>query len=180
MKYLVVLCLSLLSMEAFAQQSMLDNLMGNKAKAESQETQTDAVGPSITGLLGSLTGSLDITGDQAQGGLASIMNYAKDNLSADDFSKVAEQLPGTKSLLDHVPDVSNASGSGGLGGLLGQASQLSDTFGGAALLTQQFESLGLNPDMVMGFVQQISSYLDTPQGQQTKDLLMQGLSGLTG
>jgi hypothetical protein len=174
-KILIVSMAILCSFSVFAQQSMLGGLAD---KAKSSNMADLVSGPSITGLLGNLTGNLDVSPDQAQGGLASIMNYAKDNLSADDFSTIAEQIPGTDSILKQLPDLGGVS-SGGMGSLLSKAAEYSDQLGGTALLAQQFESLGLDPDMIMGFVSQISSYLDTPEGQKAKELLMSSLGDLS-
>ena len=163
------------SFSALAQQSLMTGLMD---KAKNTDVSALTSGLNVAGLLGNLTDNLDVSSDQAQGGLASIMKYAKDNMSADDFSTIAEQLPGTDSILKQLPDLGGMS-SGGMGSLLSKAAEYSDKLGGTALLAQQFESLGLDPDMVMGFVSQISSYLDTPEGQQAKELLMNSLGDLS-
>ena len=46
-------------------------------------------------------------------------------------------------------------------------------------IKKQFEALGLKPEMITAFISQAKSYLDTEQGQQAKDLLMQGLSAFS-
>ncbi|WP_395344666.1 DUF2780 domain-containing protein [Ningiella sp. W23] len=173
----LVLSLITMSAQSHAQQSMLGEVMNKKDSAS--ELLEMASSPSITGLLGSLTSTLGVSEEQAQGGVASLMNYAKSNLSSDDFSALANQLPGTEGILDALPDIGNMAGeSGGLGNLLGQAAQLNEQLGGTALLAQQFESLGLDSNMIMGFAQQIQAYLSTPEGQHAKDLLMQSFSDL--
>ena len=48
------------------------------------------------------------------------------------------------------------------------------------MLRKQFEALGLKPEMIMQYAEQAKQYLDTEQGQQAKELMMQGLSGLLG
>ena len=173
--FLILFTISVLSVSVNAKQSMLDKAKDSLAKAtESSDMGDLASGLNIAGLIGTLTDNLDVTDAQAQGGVASLMNYAKDNLSADDFSLITDQLSGTDSVLSQLPELADSSG--GMGGLLSKASE---SLGGEALLAQQFESLGLDPDMIMGFVDQIQQYLDTPAGQQTKDLLMSGLSKLS-
>ncbi|WP_371195073.1 DUF2780 domain-containing protein [Glaciecola sp. SC05] len=176
MKKLISLGIALLfTVSVNAQQNMLGDLMG---KAKDSDAVSEIVsGPNIAGLLGSLTESLGVSDEQAQGGVASIMNYAKQNLSGDDFSALAKQIPGTDSILKQIPDLGGMGESSGMGGLLSRAA---DKLGGTALLAQQFESLGLDPEMMMGFVTQIQSYLSTPEGEQAKMLLMDSLSGLTG
>ena len=176
MKILLVTCAALaMSGAALAQQNMLDSLMKSEALSS---TLSDAAGaPSVTGLLANLTSNLGVSEEQAKGGIASLMNYAKSNLSADDFSSLADELPGTKGILDALPSLGEKSG--GLGGLMSQAAKYSDQLGGTALLAQQFESLGLDSNMIMGFVKQIQAYLSTPEGQQAKALLMNGLGELS-
>ncbi|MFC4700197.1 DUF2780 domain-containing protein [Glaciecola siphonariae] len=174
MKKLFVLVLALsFCTSALAQQNMMGGLMD---KAKSTDLADITSGPSMTGLLSSLTSNLNVSEEQATGGLASIFSYAKDNLSADDFATIAKQIPGTESLLNQVPDLGGqGAGMGGMGSMLSKAAE---SLGGTALLAQQFESLGLDPDMVMGYITQIQAYLDTPQGQQAKALLMSSFSGL--
>jgi hypothetical protein len=167
---------------------MLGDLLGTSKDKSAQSTGTGTIAqladiassPSVTGLLGSLTSSLGVSEDQAQGGVASLMNYAKSNMSSTEFSSLTEQLPGTEGILSALPQLSSnlGGGSGGLGGLMNKAAEYGEQLGGAALLAQQFESLGLDPNMVMGFVKQISAYLSTPEGQQAKALLMDSFSKL--
>ena len=92
---------------------------------------------------------------------------------------LAKSLPGVDGLLSKVPDVSGAS-SEGLGGLLSKASDYSDSLKAINTVKQQFEALGLKPEMITQYINQAQSYLDTDQGKQAKDLLMKGLSAFAG
>jgi len=46
------------------------------------------------GLINSLTSGLGVSEQQATGGAGAIFDYAKNNMSAADFTKVANGLPG--------------------------------------------------------------------------------------
>lgn len=134
----------------------------------------------IAGLISSISEKSNVTNEQAEGGVASLFSYAKENLSGTDYTELAKSLPGADSILSKVPDVSNLSSSEGVGGLLSQASQYSDSLKSIEALTKQFEALGLKPEMITEYIAQAQSYLDTETGQQAKALLMQGLSSFTG
>lgn len=151
------------------------------AKAETTVTNTTEALSSfdVAGLVGSVSETLNVSNDQAEGGMASLLSFAKGNLGSTDYTELAKSLPGVDSLLSKVPDVSGAS-SEGLGGLLSKASDYSDSLKAINTVKQQFEALGLKPEMITQYINQAQSYLDTDQGKQAKDLLMKGLSAFTG
>lgn len=132
----------------------------------------------IAGLVGSVSEKLNVSGEQAEGGMASLLSFAKSNLGNTDYTELAKSLPGVDSLLSKVPDVSGAS-TEGLGGLLSKASDYSESLKSINALKQQFEALGLKPEMITKYIAQAQSYLDTEQGKQAKELLMKGLSSFT-
>ncbi|WP_371378994.1 DUF2780 domain-containing protein [Thalassotalea aquiviva] len=135
---------------------------------------------SSSGMVDSLVNNLDISKSQASGGLGSLFQFAKGNLSTSDFASLTDAIPGLDGLLGAAPDVSSSLSSGGLGGLLGKASEYSDSMKGLANLKSQFDALGLDPAMIQSFASQALSYLNTDQGSQAKSLLEQGLGGLLG
>jgi len=152
-----------------------------KASTETAVTEaTQAVNSlDIAGLVSSVSEKLNVSNDQAEGGMASLLNYAKANLADADYVELAKNLPGVDGLLSKVPDVSEVK-SEGLGGLLNKASEYSDSLKNINALKQQFEALGLKPEMITQYISQAQSYLDTEQGQQAKALLVKGLSSFTG
>ncbi len=133
---------------------------------------------SSASLVQELVQSLGVTQTQAEGGLGSIFNYAKNNLSNTDFKQIADTLPGIQGLLKSVPDISQLSSEGSIGGLLDKAANYSETAKALNDLNKQFTALGLSPEQIAGFVSTINQYLDTPQGQQAKQLLTSGLGQL--
>jgi hypothetical protein len=133
--------------------------------------------PTIDGLLSALTDNLDVSSDQAKGGLASLFNYAKNNINADTFAQLKEQIPGVESVMGNLPEVSNDEQEG-LGGLLDKASEYSESLKAVNDLKKQFEAIGLEPQMIMSYIEQAKAYLDTEEGKQAKQMLTDAFSSL--
>lgn len=130
-----------------------------------------------------LTDSLGVSEQQAEGGLGSLFNFAKGTLTQESFGQLSSMLPGVDQLLGAVPAVSQTTSqesSSGLSGLLNTAAQYSDSLQAVNQVSQQFQALGLKPEMILQYMQVAQQYLNTPEGQQAKQLLMDGLSGLGG
>ena len=171
---LTVLALSI-QPQAHAQ-SWLDSIKSLFGLSAEQETVT----PSVDGMVSSVTGSLGVSKAQAVGGLGAIFNYAKDNITTDQYSLLAKALPGVSGLLESAPDVSTMTSEGGLGGILDKAASYNESLKAINKVKKQFAALGLKPEMITQFVAKAQSYLDTPEGQQAKQLLTQGLGKLLG
>lgn len=170
---------------AAANQQTLSGLLGNKKPAETTATTSaimDLQGTDIMGLVSSVSENLGVTEAQSQGGIASVFNYVKGNLSSEDFSSLSDSLPGLDSLLSMVPDTTTTTSESGkksaLSGLLNKASEYSGSMKSVNDLKNQFEALGLTPEMISSFVSQISTYLQTEEGQQTQSLFRSGLDKL--
>lgn len=189
-KLIVLLTISTLSTSVLAgETSWSDSLKSavglGEAKEESVKANASAM-PSADGLVSMLTGALDVDAGQASGGMGSILNYVKNNVSTDQFSQLAKSLPGVDGLVSQMPDISklssgaSSSSSSDIGGLLDKASEYSDSLKSISDVTKQFEALGLNPEMISSFISSAQSYLDTEQGQQAKKLLTDGIGKLLG
>ncbi len=148
---------SLLAMDLGNVASMLPGKEPSAAQAAAK-----AVGSND--LTGMLVSQLGVTEQQAAGGAGSILNYAKQSLSPNDFSKVASSVPGIDSLLSAVP--SAGGGLGGVAGALGGGS-----LGGMAAVASQFSSLGLKADMVQQFTPIILDYVKGTGGSDVMKLL---------
>jgi hypothetical protein len=193
-KLIVLLTLVTLSTSVLAEEASwldsLKNLIGlGEVKEQSVESNIKAntnadisVMPSTEGLVTMLTSALDINTDQASGGMGAILNYVKNNISTEQFSQLANSLPGAEGLLSQMPDISKlrSDSSDGLGGLLDKASEYSDSIKSINDIKKQFEALGLKPEMISNFISSAQGYLDTEQGQQAKKLLTDGLGKLLG
>jgi hypothetical protein len=134
--------------------------------------------PNIGDMVSSVTDSLGVTKTQATGGLGSLFNYAKDNISSEQFSQLSSALPGVGDLLKAAPDVSKMASEGGFGGLMDKAASYNDSLKAINDVKKQFEALGLDPEMITQFITKAKEYLDTDEGKQAKELLTKGLGKL--
>lgn len=119
-------------------------------------------------LISSLTSQLGVTNEQATGGAGAIFDYAKKNLSVDDFSKIASGVPGMDKLLEAAPDLGGDSALGKLGGLMGDSA---GSLGGLASLAGSFESLGLDADTVSKYLPIVQEYIGSVSGEDAMKLL---------
>ena len=183
-----VVALTFFTTCANANIDQLKGLLGGK-KAESTVTSSSltematsaASNIDLASLVSSVASNLNVTENQSEGGIASIMNYVQGNLSGADYAQLASSIPGIDSLLEDVPSLSGnsaASSSSSLSGLLNKASEYSSTLKSVNDLKQQFEALGLSTDMIASFVTQISSYLNVNADEETQALFKSGLDNL--
>lgn len=183
-----VLALTFFTTCANANIDQLKGLLGGK-KAESTITSSSltematsaASNIDLASLVSSVAGNLNVSENQSEGGIASIMNYVQGNLSGADYAQLASSIPGIDSVLEDVPSLSGnsaASSSSSLSGLLNKASEYSSTLKSVNDLKQQFEALGLSTDMIASFVTQISSYLNVNADEETQALFKSGLDNL--
>ena len=183
-----VLALTFFTTCANANIDQLKGLLGGK-KAESTVTSSSLTEMAtsaesnidLASLVSSVADNLNVSENQSEGGIASIMNYVQGNLSGADYAQLASSIPGIDSLLEDVPSLSGnsaASSSSSLSGLLNKASEYSSTLKSVNDLKQQFEALGLSTDMIASFVTQISSYLNVNADEETQALFKSGLDNL--
>ena len=183
-----VLALTFFTTCANANIDQLKGLLGGK-KAESTVTSSSltematsaASNIDLASLVSSVAGNLNVSENQSEGGIASIMNYVQGNLSGADYAQLASSIPGIDALLEDVPSLSGNSAAGSsssLSGLLNKASEYSSTLKSVNDLKQQFEALGLSTDMIASFVTQISSYLNVNADEETQALFKSGLDNL--
>ena len=119
-------------------------------------------------LVSQLTSKLGVTPEQAAGGAGAIFDYAKENLSAEDFATIASGIPGMDGLLSAAPTEGSDSAMGQLGSMLGDSG---GSMGGLASLASSFESLGLDADTVNQFLPIVYDYVGSESGQQARGLL---------
>ncbi len=123
-------------------------------------------------LISTLTNTLGITEKQAEGGTGALFQNAKENLSAEDFKKVAEAVPGMDRYLAAAP---KAEPQTGLEGALG--STLSSLGGGAAKagslldLNSAFSKLGMDSSTLGKFVPVVLDFVQSEGGQNVVGLL---------
>ena len=137
------------------------------------------------GLIPTLTKQLDVTETQAEGGMGSLLQVAKGALSSDEFGQLSQDIPGMSSLLAAAPALgSKSAGGNAVSGMLSNVGGMAAGLGVMGKLTEQFEALGLSPDMIMQFANIAISYFsskDETQGENnTGNLLESGLSAILG
>ena len=137
------------------------------SKAEPPAAQgADVKNPSPE-LVGKLTKGLSITPEQAIGGAGSLFGLAKSRLKPEDFTKVADVVPGMDGLLKAAPKpkTENADALGALGGMLpGKA-------GAVASVAGSFKELGLSPDMAVKFLPIMTKFVQLKGGSSVANLL---------
>ncbi len=115
-------------------------------------------------LIKMLTSELGVTSEQAMGGAGALFNYAKEELSTEDFDKVSEAVPDMKGYLDAIPALGGGSGTG----LLGKATE---SLVGMPAVTAAFDKLGLSQEMVGMFSPILVNYVDEKGGEAVSGLL---------
>ena len=172
-----------LSSQALANDTVdkLKGLLGNTSSTQTSQVAASGASDSldIASLVSMVSDNLGVSEEQSQGGVASIFDYAKENLSSGEYTELASNLPGLDSLMDYVPEVSadSSSNSSAVSGLLNKASEYSSSLSSINELKKQFEALGLDADMISSFVTQINAYLSGDS--DTQALLQSGLGKLT-
>lgn len=162
---------------AFSPQSHAEGWLDSIKSMLGMESESASM-PNVADMISSVSESVGIDESQAEGSLASIFNYAKDNISSEQFSSLSESLPGLDSLMDAVPSISEVTSEGGLNGLMDKAANYNESLKAMNELKKQFEALGLSPEMITQVIASAKAYLDTDEGKKIKDQLMQGLSKL--
>ena len=116
------------------------------------------------GLVGELSKSMNATPEQSAGAAGALFGVAKSRLNADQFSQVAQAVPGMDSLLKAAP-------AAGGGGALGAVAGLGGSAGGLANAAAAFSKLGLSPDMVSKAVPILVSFVTKSGGANVGNLL---------
>ncbi|MBM4315272.1 MAG: DUF2780 domain-containing protein [Deltaproteobacteria bacterium] len=125
------------------------------------------------GLVKMLTSNLGVTEKQASGGAGSIFNLAKQNLGAQDFTRVADAVPGIDKMMAAAPKAEGAAGMlGGASSLLGGGAP---SVSGVAGLAGSFSQLGMNAGMVNSFVPIVLNYVKSSGGETVMNILQSAL-----
>lgn len=190
-----ILLLVLAGASGQASAGFLDFLFGKKEAepdvveasvpaAKTVESTALSIGEQALGLLPTLTQGLGISDSQAEGGMGALLQLAQKNLSGSEFGSLSSGIPGAQEMLAAVPAINNSSN--GLGGMLSKFGGEGSSLGALGLLTQQFEALGLSPDMVLKLAKLAIDYFSKNDGQLTSadnnvdlgELLKKGLGSI--
>jgi Protein of unknown function VcgC/VcgE (DUF2780) len=142
-------------------------LAGNQGLA--QTTVASPAKSSSSELVGKLTKELSITRPQARGGAGALFTLAKSRLSADEFSKVSDAVPGMDRLLKTAPAPAEHSEFSSL------ESALPGNMGRMAEVAEAFHKLGLSPEMATKFVPVMTKFVEAKGGLSTASLLEKAL-----
>lgn len=192
MKLLTPVFLSALLLSANAHAGFFDFLKSSddeapKAETTASEAPTSNLASTGFDLAGSLvpqlTSALSISDEQATGGLGSIMQYAKSTLSNSEEQQLESSIPGLDSILAAAPALAGSKGGlssalGQIGALGGSVGDVAKAAGGISLVQQQFEALGLSPEMIGQIAQMAMQYFSSNDAA-TSNLLSQALGALT-
>ena len=131
--------------------------------------QADAVAAAVKAspaLIEALSKEIGSSPEQAAGAAGALFGLAKSRLSADEFSQVANAVPGIDSLLNAAPATTGAVGTAG-----GAVSQLGGSAAGLGAATSAFSKLGLKPDMVAKAIPVLTSFVGKSGGANVASLL---------
>jgi len=110
-------------------------------------------------LIKTLTSQLNVTADQAAGGVGSMLTLAKEKLSGMDFAALTKLIPRSDTYMKTAKD---------LGAVTGPV-------GDQAGLTSSFSKLGMGSDMVGKFSSVLSDFVGKAGGEPAKNLLAAAL-----
>ena len=116
-------------------------------------------------LVGALSKEIGATPEQAAGAAGALFGVAKSRLKANEFSQVANAVPGMDSLLNAAPK------SGGDSVGLASLSKMAGSAGGLASAASAFSKLGLSPDLVAKSVPVLTSFVTKSGGANVGALL---------
>lgn len=143
-------CLWLSSMPAVAE-TFDEDLGANSASADGSGVARSAA----NGLVDTLGQRLNISDEQAIGGVGALMGLAMNRLDPTDSAQLQQRLPGLGQLSSGTLD----GGLGGLGSLIGGAGQLLGGIQNLQDVDQVFNVLGMNQGMVSQFAGVMLDYM---------------------
>jgi len=125
-------------------------------------------------LVQQLMAGAGVSGAQAEGGAGLLFGLLKEQLSAGDFARVADAVPGVEGLIDAAPD-----SGGGLGGLLGGVASAfgAGQLGNLGSLVEGFGKLDLDAGMIGRFLPIVLAYLQSRGGSDLVSLARGVLQG---
>lgn len=111
-------------------------------------------------LISQLTSKLGIDESVAKQGLGTIGNFAKGQLSEENYAKLSAAIPGLGSMEAKAEEGKGGGIGGMLGGIGGGLAKNLGSIGGVAELLAKLKSLGLSEEQIMGFVSQVTNFLE--------------------
>lgn len=116
-------------------------------------------------LVAALSKEIGATPEQSAGAAGALFGVAKSKLAPDQFSQVAQAVPGMDLLLKAAP------AAGGAIGTSGAVSQLAGSAGNMAAAAAAFSKMGLKPELVAKAVPILTSFVTKSGGAGVGNLL---------
>ena len=152
MKKIVAFVITLVLPLAISAQSMDD--LKKMATSDEAKSAMESMGGSLSGLL---QDQLDLTEDQADGSIGSMLSLASQKLSAGDYDKFAGMIPGADKYLESAKS---------LGAVAEPLASLGD-------FNSALSSLGISPETIEKYVPMITEYVGKLGGDDATKLLSQ-------
>lgn len=131
---------------------------------EEKTTTTQTNSSTTSSLLNSITGDTSLTTAQATGTVGTLMQYAKSNMTSDEYSTVTKDVP-----------VLNSIGNSGTSSMI---SSLTNSAMSSEMVTSSLKALGVEPSIVQSVIPMIVEYATKTGGDETGSILSKSLSGL--
>jgi hypothetical protein len=152
------------------------SLDANTAAAANQTATGSMIQTGIQ-LLPLLSQTLGVSTSQATGGMGALLQTAQSLLSGNDFSVIANAIPGANDLLSAAPAVNAVINGGMLDGAMKMVTDSNPSLKAGAQLVSQFKSLGMGAEMIPKFSDVGSNYLKQNGNAEASILLDAAISG---
>ncbi len=130
----------------------------------------------IQNIIQELMKKMNITEEQAKGGLGLLLKFCQDKLAQADFKKITDLIGSNwQELLKNAPSAS-AGLAGKLGGIASLFGEKAAQMGSLAGLAGGFSKLGIEMKKIQPFVDTTLNYLQEKGGPQVKEMLAKFLN----
>ena len=116
------------------------------------------------GLLDSITGSTGLNGTQATGTVATLMQYAKSNMSNSEYTTVTKDVP----VLNSLGNSDNNS----------MLSSLTNSMMSSEMVTNSLKTMGVDPSLVKTVIPIIVNYAKQYGSEESGSILLKSFAGL--
>jgi len=141
-------------------------ITGRSASAQAFSTEAArSASQASPELVAALSKEIGATPEQSAGAAGALFGVAKSKLAPDQFSQVAQAVPGMDLLLKAAP------AAGGATGTSGALSQLSGSAGNLAAAAAAFSKMGLKPELVAKAVPILTGFVTKSGGAGVGSLL---------
>lgn len=179
----------LLATQVQAEQSWFDSALdylglGSEQEQTAVAEPATATAPSaapistaaVLSLTQLVTQSLEVSPQQAQGGLGSLFSLAQSTLVDTDFAQLSAAVPEMSSLLKAAPAISESTK--GVTSLMGNMGKYAKVMQGATTAYAQFKTLGIGTEQIPQYIDITNEFLAGQGGKDVQALFMDGVAAL--